>query len=82
MRTLKNSIRLRLIKLLNPILVTIPFAIGWFCFYSQNVALPYYNKGNWLIIVLFFILYITYGRLYDSFLISVTRISEMISSQC
>lgn len=81
METLAQKTLLRAVKLFNAILVTIPFGIAWYWFYSDTVAAPYYNKGNWVVIALFFILYITYGRVYEAFRITLSRISELIGSQ-
>ena len=81
METLVQKTLLRTVKLLNVVLVTIPFGIGWYWFYSDTVASPYYNKGNWVVIALFMVLYITYGRIYEAFRITLSRISELIGSQ-
>ena len=72
---------LKFIKLMNIVLMTIPFAIGWLCYYADRTASPYYAKGNYLIIVLFAILYSVYGKVYDALLLSLNRISEMVYSQ-
>lgn len=81
METLAQKTLLRIVKSLNVVLVTIPFALCWYWAYSDTVASPYYNKGNWVVIALFAILYITYGRIYDAFRITLSRISELIGSQ-
>ena len=75
------KLMLRIVKVLNVILVTIPYGICWFGFYAGRIASPYYAKGNWAIIALFVVLYIWVGRTYDAFLVSYNRISEMIYSQ-
>ena len=75
------KLMLRIVKVLNVILVTIPYGICWFGFYAGRIASPYYAKGNWAIIALFVMLYIWVGRTYDAFLVSYNRISEMIYSQ-
>ena len=73
---------LRLVKFINIILISFPFAFGWVNYYAPKTASRYYWKGNALIIALFFILYLTYGRIYECFMISMNRISELIYSQC
>ncbi|MBR4026627.1 MAG: sugar transferase [Lachnospiraceae bacterium] len=72
---------LKFIKLMNIVLMTIPFAIGWLYYYADRTASPYYAKGNYLIVVLFAILYSIYGKVYDALLLSLNRISEMVYSQ-
>ena len=76
-----HSLILRFIKWLNVILLVIPFAFVWMQYYAGRTSSPYYAKGNYFIIVLYAILYIVYGRIYEAFLVSVNRISEMVYSQ-
>ncbi len=72
---------LRFVKLINLIMLTIPFAAAWMGYYADRTWAPYYAKGNYLIIALFLIIYATYGQIYEAFLVSVNRISEMVYSQ-
>ena len=76
-----KELELRLMKLLNAFLMTMPFAIAWFAYYAERIAEPFYNMGNWLIVALFFALYVTFGRVYGAFWISLNRISESVYSQ-
>lgn len=79
---LLHNIKLRSLKLLNAVLMTASFAVAWLLVLRNDMASPYYNRENWLIIFIYFLLYIVLGRTYDAFLISYKRISEMIYSQC
>lgn len=72
---------LRLLKLFNVILITIPFAWGWFNYYAQHIALPFYDRGNWVVVALYAVLYMIFGRVYGGFWISLNRISESVYSQ-
>ena len=81
MDSLKHNLALRIVKTVNAVMITIPFFAVWYLYYAQRVASPYFAKGNYLIVLLFFVLYIIYGRVYDGFLISYVRISEMVYSQ-
>lgn len=81
MKNLKHNLALRVIKMIDAVMITIPFIIAWCLYYAQRVASPYYAKGNYLVIFLFLVLYIIYGRIYDGFVISLARISEMVYSQ-
>ena len=81
MRSLRHNIAMRTVKLLDAVLLTIPFGACWYLAYAENLAEPYYRKGNWLVIALFFVVYVTYGRIYDGFRISISRVSEMFISQ-
>ena len=72
---------LRLLKLFNVLLITIPFAWGWFNYYAQHMALPFYDRGNWVVVALYAVLYMIFGRVYCGFWISLNRISESVYSQ-
>ena len=72
---------LRLLKLFNVLLITIPFAWGWFNYYAQHMALPFYDRGNWVVVALYAVLYMIFGRVYGGFWISLNRISESVYSQ-
>ena len=72
---------LRLLKLFNVLLITMPFAWGWFNYYAQHMALPFYDRGNWVVVALYAVLYMIFGRVYGGFWISLNRISESVYSQ-
>ena len=81
MSKFKHDLLLRIVKIADAVLITIPFAMCWLMYYADRVDSPFYAKGNYLVIAFFFILYIIFGRVYDAFLMSVNRISEVIYSQ-
>ena len=79
--TLERKTALRIVKALNLVMMTMSFAFIWYTFYAKNIRSPFYNKGNWLVIAIFTIVYSMYGRVYDAFKVSLYRISEMVYSQ-
>lgn len=81
MSKLKHDVTVRVAKAVNPVLLTLPFAVAWFHYYASRLASPYYYWGNWVVLALFFFLYILFCRVYDGFLISINRISEIVYSQ-
>ena len=81
MSKLKHDILLRSVKLSNAIIITTIFAVCWFCYYSDRISYPFYKRGNYLIILLYFVIYIIVGRLYEAFVISMHRITEMVYAQ-
>lgn len=81
MTRFRHDLILRMIKLLDAVLMTIPFAMCWYLYYAKRVASPYYAKGDYLVVALFFVLFIIFGRVYDAFLMSMQRISEIIYEQ-
>lgn len=81
MTRFRHDLILRMTKLLDAVLVTIPFAMCWYLYYAKRVASPYYAMGDYLVVVLFFVLFIIFGRIYDAFLMSMQSISEIIYEQ-
>ena len=81
MSTFKHGLTLRIVKILDVVLVTIPFALCWYLYYARRILTPFYAKGNYCVIALLFVLYITFGRVYDAFQLSMQRASELIYSQ-
>ncbi|MBU5480136.1 exopolysaccharide biosynthesis polyprenyl glycosylphosphotransferase [Blautia sp. MSJ-19] len=76
-----HDIPLRIVKVLNIICITIPFACCWYGYYLKQMENSFYNKGNILMIALFMIVYFIFARIYNAFLVSINRISEMVYSQ-
>lgn len=72
---------LEIVKGLNALLMTIPFAVAWYGYYRNQAASLFYIKGNMLVIAIYLLLYVVSGRVYDAFSISRSRISEMVYSQ-
>ena len=77
----KHNLALRTVKIMNVIIMTVPFMLCWFLYYGSRIKVPYYRTGNLLIIILFMVLYMVFGRLYDAFVINLSKISEIIYSQ-
>ena len=51
MTRFRHDLILRMIKLLDAVLVTIPFAMCWYLYYAKRVASPYYAKGDYLLLL-------------------------------
>ena len=81
MKKHKNELLQKRAVFFNVIMIAIPFARSWFMYYDNKIVSPFYRKGNWVMIGIFFILYSSFGKLYDGFLVSLVRISEMVYSQ-
>ncbi|MCR5608510.1 MAG: hypothetical protein K6G26_05555 [Lachnospiraceae bacterium] len=78
---LKHRIQLTLAKIMNYVLVTIPFALCWYFYYAKVIASPFYRIGNYVIVMFYLIMFGTFCRVYDANEISLHRISEMFYSQ-
>ena len=81
MSKFKHDLLLRLIKLVDVVLMTIPFALCWYLYYSDRTASPFYAKGNLIVVLLFLVLFVIFGRIYDAFMMSIQRISEIVYAQ-
>lgn len=71
----------RLIKLLDIMLVVVPFAVCWYGYYLQRMVDPLNMRENWLILLLFAFLYYSLAHLYSGFMIHLSKISELIYAQ-
>lgn len=81
MDKLISNLILKFIKFIDPLVITVPFAISWLYFYVNFMEQPFMYRGSTVIILLFFLLYIVFGKVYDGFLISTNTISEIVYSQ-
>ena len=81
MTRFKHDLILRIIKTLDAVLMTVPFALCWYSYCAKHIASPFYAKGDYLVVALFFVLFIIFGRVYDAFLMSMQRISEIVYAQ-
>ncbi|NCB32732.1 MAG: sugar transferase, partial [Erysipelotrichia bacterium] len=78
---LKHDKLVDAVKVLDLVLMVMPFVISWLLYYSGKTAAPYYRNGQVFLILLYSILYFSYCKLYGGFLVSLFRISEIIYSQ-
>ncbi len=78
---MKHSLLFRLAEFINVLMVTAPFAFSWYAYYGERLYSPFFRRGNWAMIALFAVLYVTYGKIYNAFAVSVSRIGEIVYSQ-
>ena len=80
-RTAHRTI-VRFVKLLNVLFVAVPFMISWKLYYSHMLyQKDFSGEGNWLVLILFVVIYFLLAHLYSGFLIHLSRISEIIYAQ-
>ncbi len=77
----KYELSLRVMKLLNVLAVTTTFAVIWYLTYSDLFKYTILNLKFWVVIGLYAVLYVTLGRIYNAFMLSMSRVSEMVLSQ-
>ena len=81
MRGLKHDVSLRIVKLLAVCLITLPFALCWNLYYANHTAALFARNARLYVFILYVFLYIFFGRTFDAFLVSYSRISELAYSQ-
>lgn len=82
MKDKRKNLVLSLVNMANVILVSVPFVYIWYSFYASRIVRPYYNRGNWAVILVFVVFYVVFARVYDGFSIATNRITESVYSQC
>lgn len=82
MKRMRDDILLRIVKTINVLMIAIPVIVKWFTYYiKQTKLLNEQQIESWLFIILFCLIYALFGKVYDAFMVSLSRISEMIYSQ-
>ena len=81
MSKFQHDVMLRVVKILNVLMIELPFAACWFLYYSHQTYANLAWKGHFAILGLFFILYIALGKIYDAFWMSMQRVSELVYGQ-
>lgn len=80
MNNMKYNLSLKIVKVLNVALLVIPLFISCFLYYTSSAA-GYQEIESLSLAALFALLYVIFGKVYDGFLVSLNRISEMVYSQ-
>ena len=76
-----HDLTIRVAKLANMLLMTIPFIFVWYKYYADKLWVNFYMRGHWMVILLYIMLYFFIGRVYDAFKMSYNSRGEMIYSQ-
>lgn len=63
------------------VMLTYVFWVIWHKFYSQNIVLPFYRKGNWAVVGIYGVLAFLFSKVYGGYKPSYLRRSEEIASQ-
>lgn len=81
MSKFQHDVMLRVVKMLDVVLVALPFAVCWFIYYENGIQTPLSWIGDSAFLVLYAAVFIILGKVYDAFLMSMQRISELVYSQ-
>lgn len=76
-----HDVSLRIAKIVNMLIMVVPFVYAWYAFYADKLYVTFFMRGHWLVILLYSLMYFVIGRIYDAFTISYNSKGEMIYSQ-
>ena len=77
----KRSLPLSLIKIINTILVVIPFLICWFLYYERITLTTESKQVSVLVLIVYLSIFYSLCLRFDGFRASIMRIPELIYSQ-
>ena len=79
----KQKTALFLVQVIVIIINTLLFAAVWYGYYKSRMwGNTFYGKGDVLVVALYFIIYTVMAKLYKGLALRISRISELIYSQC
>ncbi|MBP3747756.1 MAG: sugar transferase [Ruminococcus sp.] len=61
--------------------LTAMFALLWYRYYSDSIVLPYYRRGNWVLIGVYAMLIAIFFKAYGGFKLGYLKKTDMIYSQ-
>ncbi len=81
MSKFQRELILRAVKVIDVLMIELPFALCWFLYYRDHIYARFYWKGNLTILLLYMLLYVVFGRIYDAFWMSMQRVSTLVYGQ-
>lgn len=63
------------------IILTAGFGIVWYTYYSDTIVLPYYRRGNWVLIGIYCMLVWIFFKAYGGFKLGYLKKTDMLYSQ-
>jgi len=69
------------LKFLLPLLTTLSFMVIWYLFYSNEILIPFFRKGNWLVVLLYFFIYYVISSQMGAFNMGRVSRGDIIYSQ-
>lgn len=62
-------------------ILTAGFGIVWYTYYSDTIVLPYYRRGNWVLIGIYCMLVWVFFKAYGGFKLGYLKKTDMLYSQ-
>lgn len=60
---------------------TLIFAYIWYTYYSRNIQLPFYRRGNWAVIGIYMLILFFFTKNFGGYKVGYLRISDVCLSQ-
>lgn len=57
------------------------FGLTWYAYYSETIVLPFYRRGNWVLIGIYCILIVLFFKAYGGFKLGYLKKTDMLYSQ-
>lgn len=76
-----QDLKLLVLRIVDAVLLTLPIIIVWYAFYGNRIALPFFRRGNILILAFYFMQINLIGRVYDAFEFVMQQASELLYSK-
>ena len=80
-RYLREKSILYLFKVAITLLMTGSIFLIWFFYYNPIIKLPFYEKGHYLMTVVFTAIYLVFTRIYGGFMVGTASVIDLIFSQ-
>lgn len=81
----KKYVKEKTILYIFKVLISLLFASAmyycWIKYYNPFVPTPFYRFGNYLLFVLFLVIYVSFVKVYGGFMVGTSTVSDMIFSQ-
>jgi len=62
-------------------IITSIFGIIWYRYYSETIILPFYRRGNWVLIAIYCVLTLLFFKAYGGFKLGYLKKTDMLYSQ-
>ena len=80
-RYLREKSIVYLFKILITLLITGALFVIWFFYYNPKINLPFFEKGHYLMSVVFMAVYLVFTRVYGGFMVGTASVIDLIFSQ-
>ncbi len=80
-RYLREKSIVYLLKIAITLLMTGSMFLIWFFYYNPIIKLPFYEKGHYLMTVVFIVIYLVFNKVYGGFMVGIASVIDLIFSQ-